>query len=278
MESATLVTDLANATVVQAASDDSPAASAVAQKSASALKNASAGVLVAMVLSILVLGALALPQYAIPRAVPAVTVRQSDVHALPQQPLAVAQSDTPAVKTNATPVRVDPTTESLPVSQVKAAREINGRTNNASDAGAARKLPGESTRPIATLLPVAAGDADGEPVGFIAAAVASTALAASRATADTAGLTTVTITGCLEVSVDEERFRLTDTEGANAPKARSWRSGFLRKRSAPMDLVELADPLTAQQYVGKRVVATGLVENRQMHVRSLQAAGPSCNQ
>jgi hypothetical protein len=88
----------------------------------------------------------------------------------------------------------------------------------------------------------------------------------------------VTITGCLEISVDGDRFRLTDTEGANAPKARSWRSGFLKKRPAPIELVELADPPTARTYVGKRVVATGPVENREMRVRSLQASGTACSQ
>ena len=40
----------------------------------------------------------------------------------------------------------------------------------------------------------------------------------------------VTLTGCLER--DDETFRLKNTTGDDAPKARSWRSGFLRKRAA----------------------------------------------
>src|SRR5207253_303138 len=52
----------------------------------------------------------------------------------------------------------------------------------------------------------------------------------------------VTITGCLETTVDEDRFRLTETEGINAPKARSWRSAFLKKHSAAVELVEVPNP------------------------------------
>jgi hypothetical protein len=87
----------------------------------------------------------------------------------------------------------------------------------------------------------------------------------------------VTITGCLETTVDEDRFRLTDTEGADAPKARSWRSGFLTKRSAPVELIDLSDPLGARKYVGHRVVATGLLTSRALRVRSLESVGTSCN-
>lgn len=88
---------------------------------------------------------------------------------------------------------------------------------------------------------------------------------------------TVTISGCLETTIDEDQFRLTDTDGAEVPKARSWRSGFLKKRSAPVELVELADALALRKHVGHRVVATGLLTGRELRVRSFQAAGASCN-
>ena len=89
--------------------------------------------------------------------------------------------------------------------------------------------------------------------------------------------TVVTMRGCLEITVDQDQFRLTDTEGADTPQARSWRSGFLKKRSAPVDLVELSDPVGLRKYVGHRVVATGVLTGRELRVRSLQAAGTSCN-
>jgi hypothetical protein len=86
-----------------------------------------------------------------------------------------------------------------------------------------------------------------------------------------------TITGCLETTVDEDRFRLVDTEGVDAPKARSWRSGFLAKRSAPVELVDVSDALGVRKYVGRRVVATGLLTSRELRVHSLQSLGSSCN-
>jgi hypothetical protein len=86
----------------------------------------------------------------------------------------------------------------------------------------------------------------------------------------------ITMSGCLEATVDGDQFRLTDVDGTDAPKARSWRSGFLKKRSAPVDLVELSDPVGLRKYVGRRMVATGQLSGRELRVRSLQAAGPSC--
>lgn len=88
----------------------------------------------------------------------------------------------------------------------------------------------------------------------------------------------ITMSGCLEATVDGDQFRLTDIEGADTPKARSWRSGFLKKRSAPVDLVELSDPVGLRKYVGRRMVATGELSGRELRVRSLQAAGTPCKE
>jgi hypothetical protein len=92
-----------------------------------------------------------------------------------------------------------------------------------------------------------------------------------------AGPAPVTITGCLEVRVDDDEFRLSETEGADAPKSRSWRTGFLKKRSAPVALVELLDPQALHQQVGKRVAATGLLTSRELKVSSLRVVAPSCD-
>jgi hypothetical protein len=74
----------------------------------------------------------------------------------------------------------------------------------------------------------------------------------------------VTITGCLEVSVNADEFRLTDTQGFDAPKSRSWKSGFIKKHSAPVMLVDLADAHAAQAQVGKRVAATGHLASNEL--------------
>ena len=79
------------------------------------------------------------------------------------------------------------------------------------------------------------------------------------------------------MSVDADQFRLTETEGAAAPKARSWRSGFLKKGSTPVELVEISDPLALRQHVGQRVVASGVLSGRDLRLRSFQPAGAPCD-
>jgi len=84
------------------------------------------------------------------------------------------------------------------------------------------------------------------------------------------------IAGCLER--ESGTLLLKDTEGADAPKSRSWKSGFLKKRSSSVEVVDdAAGSPELSSYIGQRVEATGTLVNRQMRVRSLQAIGGSCN-
>jgi hypothetical protein len=85
----------------------------------------------------------------------------------------------------------------------------------------------------------------------------------------------VTITGCLERA--DETFRLKDTAGANAPKARNWRSGFLKKGSASIEVIDAPRRLNLPNHVGQRVSVTGMLVDREMHVRSLQRVSASCS-
>jgi hypothetical protein len=85
----------------------------------------------------------------------------------------------------------------------------------------------------------------------------------------------VTIAGCL-VRADEA-FRLKETSGADAPRSRSWKSGFLKKGSASVDLVESGNGLKLRENVGKRVSVTGMLTDRQMRVQSVRAVAPSCS-
>jgi hypothetical protein len=85
----------------------------------------------------------------------------------------------------------------------------------------------------------------------------------------------VTITGCLERDADS--FRLKNTSGADAPKARSWKSGFLKKGSASVDLVNPPKKLRLSDHVGERVSLTGVMVDHDMQVRSLHRVAPSCN-
>jgi hypothetical protein len=118
--------------------------------------------------------------------------------------------------------------------------------------------------------------------GTVAAAAAPAEAAPARSAAlapaaATVGPPPVTITGCLEMSVDETEFRLTDTEGVEAPKARSWRTGFLKKHSSSIALVELPDAHALQPQVGKRVAATGVLAGGSLKLSALRVVTASCS-
>ena len=105
----------------------------------------------------------------------------------------------------------------------------------------------------------------------------NTAVATSRANASAQSADTgiVSISGCLEQ--DDDVFRLKDTEGTNAPKARSWKSGFLKKNSASVVLVDPPKKLRLPDHVGERVSLTGVLVDREMQVRAVHRAAGSCN-
>ena len=81
------------------------------------------------------------------------------------------------------------------------------------------------------------------------------------------------IEGCLEQT--GQTFRLKDTTGEDAPKSRSWKSGFLKKGSRPVDVVDWNNRL--KDHVGERISVSGMFVDGEMHVRSLRRVSPSCN-
>ncbi len=105
--------------------------------------------------------------------------------------------------------------------------------------------------------------------------VAPLALASTSTTVG--GAAPVTITGCLEMSVDHDEYRLTDTDGAAAPKSRSWKTGFLKKRSAPVALIAPPDVMALQTHVGHRVSATGVLISHDLKLSTFRVVGPACN-
>jgi len=96
-------------------------------------------------------------------------------------------------------------------------------------------------------------------------------VAAARAKAK---VVPVTITGCLER--EDAAYRLKDTSGDSAPQKRSWKSGFLRKGSAAVDLYDTSNRVKLPSHVGERVSVTGELVNREMYVRSIQRVSASC--
>ena len=91
--------------------------------------------------------------------------------------------------------------------------------------------------------------------------------------ASSGGAATVTLTGCIEKRGDS--FRLTDTDGADAPRSRSWKSGFFRKGTVALDLVDGAQTAPSR-HVGERVVVTGTLDDHELTLRSLRRVAQSC--
>jgi hypothetical protein len=85
---------------------------------------------------------------------------------------------------------------------------------------------------------------------------------------------TVTLAGCLERNDDS--FWLKDTSGDGAPKSRSWKSGFFRKRSSSVALLDETPRFRLASYVGRRVETTGILVDREMRVQSFRVHG-SCD-
>jgi hypothetical protein len=84
----------------------------------------------------------------------------------------------------------------------------------------------------------------------------------------------VTIAGCL--AQDGDSFRLKDTSGADAPKSRSWKTAFLHKGPASLEVVDSSHHLKLTNHVGERVSVTGTMMDGEMQVRSLRRVATSC--
>jgi hypothetical protein len=99
--------------------------------------------------------------------------------------------------------------------------------------------------------------------------------AASASNAAAGKVAAVTLTGCLVR--DDDTFWLKDASGANVPTSRSWKSGFLKKKSPRIELVDANKALKLPTYVGQRVEATGTLADGAMKSRALQRVAASCN-
>lgn len=113
---------------------------------------------------------------------------------------------------------------------------------------------------------------DARPAAFASAAGAASA--PGNAAASTKA-PPVTVTGCLERSGDA--FRLKNTAGEAAPKSRSWKSGFLKKGTASIQVVDAGHALALASHVGERVSMSGPLVDREMQARSLRRIAASCD-
>jgi hypothetical protein len=84
----------------------------------------------------------------------------------------------------------------------------------------------------------------------------------------------VTLSGCLVR--DGNNYHLKDTVGDNAPRSRSWKSGFLKKSNASVDVIDASNRLALPKHVGQRVSVTGTLVQRDIQAQSLQRLSESC--
>ena len=171
---------------------------------------------------------------------------------------------------------VEPTAKKVSVAQAQPTKKAA-----ASKAPAANMVPANTLTPYATVTKGSAAESvTREPVGESgtkepAAESAKSPAVESAAKAPAQESAVVTITGCLERH--DGTLRLKDTEGVNAPKSRSWKSGFLKKGSASIDVVDAANRLKLSNYVGERVSLTGVLEDREMQAQSFQRIAAVCD-
>jgi hypothetical protein len=108
----------------------------------------------------------------------------------------------------------------------------------------------------------------------IGASTTETAKPAEAATVRAATIRPASVTGCLQRA--DGGFVLKNTEGTDAPRSRSWKSGFFRKSSASLDLLDPSNAAHLADHVGRRVSVTGPLTDREMRVQSLRPMSGSC--
>jgi hypothetical protein len=129
-------------------------------------------------------------------------------------------------------------------------------------------------RPHATPAAIEKSAAPGQVKKTQTARAVASSTAAPESTAPVKNTPPLTVEGCLES--DGSTYRLKDTSGLDAPKVRSWRTGFLMKRSSSIGLVDTTGRLRLQDRIGTRVAATGSLEDRELRATALRQVAASC--
>lgn len=87
---------------------------------------------------------------------------------------------------------------------------------------------------------------------------------------------TMTLTGCLKM--DGDQYELTNLKGSQAPKGRSWKSGFIKKAPKNVQVVPASTSLTLWDHVNRQVSVVG-VKDGDTHLRasSIKRVAASCS-
>jgi hypothetical protein len=114
--------------------------------------------------------------------------------------------------------------------------------------------------------------ADPAPAAADAPVLESRAVAARQ---DEEQPVATTLTGCLVH--DDDMFQLKDTDGAHAPKARSWKSGFIKRSSAKVAVLDPNNRLKLASHVGHRISVSGTLTEREIDARWINATSERCD-
>jgi len=196
-----------------------------------------------------------------------------------RRPAAVAAAEVAQPETVQHATAFAPTAASVAPAPVIAPQAVREPSARAAALKADKNRIAEAASPLAAVTAIDEALGKIEPTTELAAPEPISVEPAPVSPAPLASLApgTITVTGCLETSGNANGFRLTDTEGGDAPKSRSWRTGFLKKRSNSVALVDPPDAHALQAQVGQRVAATGLLTNSDLRVSSLRVISPKCN-
>jgi hypothetical protein len=160
------------------------------------------------------------------------------------------------------PVQIDKTL--MPPAQAVTASVVQPKAAVATSSTNSRKVKPAAAPVAASVVAMPAA-----PETEMAAEKETTALKAPVAESASA-----TIAGCLER--DGDSFVMKSVEGADAPKARSWKSGFLKKGTPRIEVMDASNHLKLSDHVGHRVSVSGMLVDREMQARSVRRVASSC--
>ena len=107
-----------------------------------------------------------------------------------------------------------------------------------------------------------------------AKAAPAKAAAAKVVVAPVQSSNSVTLTGCLEA--DGRKYMLTDLEGTQAPKGRSWKTGFVTKKSKDMEVVATSG-VKLGDHIGHKVSVVGVQNATHLQARSIKQLAAFCS-
>lgn len=87
---------------------------------------------------------------------------------------------------------------------------------------------------------------------------------------------TTTLTGCLRM--DGYHYELTDLKGDQAPKARSWKTGFITKTTKDVEVIGASTNVRLNDHVGRQVTVVGMKDDdTHLKVSSVKRLSASCS-